>query len=256
MAMKKAKPVNKEISKKRDDNIIYSITLVLSLVCLIVVGIMRLYYYSTEVQTMADTLAALVYIAPITAALAVVSFVLLAVLKPKAAKLIMLLLGLLFAAAAVSTFLVRRYWISAFPFLYLFFVGIGVLFVIFQLYQREFFLISLLTFCSGSSFYLFSQHSGSSVYYLAAAVLALLIAACACLTAFAGKHAGTLPIGSRRISVYTLKDAPLCLYITCAVWAVCLMASVLLGSTFAYYCMFAAIAYELVAACYFTIKLT
>ena len=45
------------------------------------------------------------------------------------------------------------------------------------------------------------------------------------------------------------------LCITCAVWLVCFLACLLLGATFAYYCMFAAIAFELIAAVYYTFQL-
>ena len=41
----------------------------------------------------------------------------------------------------------------------------------------------------------------------------------------------------------------------CALWLVCLLLCYVLGASFAYYCMFAAIAFELVAAVYYTFQL-
>ena len=45
------------------------------------------------------------------------------------------------------------------------------------------------------------------------------------------------------------------LCITCAVWLVCFVLTLILGATFSYYCMFAAMAFELIAAVYYTFQL-
>ena len=48
---------------------------------------------------------------------------------------------------------------------------------------------------------------------------------------------------------------PLLHFLICALWVVLISAALLLGSLFSYYCMFAAIAVEFIAAVYYTFQL-
>ena len=86
-----------------------------------------------------------------------------------------------------------------------------------------------------------------------AVVMALAIVICI-LTALAARKDGKLSIGSHSVQIFVGRS-PMLLYLTCALWALCTICVLLLGATFAYYCLFAAIAYELIAACYYTMKL-
>ena len=87
------------------------------------------------------------------------------------------------------------------------------------------------------------------------ALLLVLIAATAWLAYRAAAHNGTLQLGKKYYPLFRTGFNPLALYITCAVWLVCFIACLLIGAAFAYYCMFAAIVFELVAAVYYTFQL-
>ena len=71
----------------------------------------------------------------------------------------------------------------------------------------------------------------------------------------AAKNHGLLVFGKKRIQVLGPKANPTLIYVVDALWLVCIVAAVLLGSLFAYYCMFAAIAVEFIAAVYYTFQL-
>ena len=83
----------------------------------------------------------------------------------------------------------------------------------------------------------------------------LVIASGAYIAANAAKNKGMLVLGAKRIRLFHARFNPLALYITCAVWAVCFAACLVFGAAFAYYCMFAAVAFELAAAVYYTFQL-
>mgnify|MGYP004597872037 CR=1 FL=1 len=88
-----------------------------------------------------------------------------------------------------------------------------------------------------------------------AVVLVLVIASGAYIAANAAKNKGMLVLGAKRIRLFHARFNPLALYITCAVWTVCFAACLVFGAAFAYYCMFAAVAFELAAAVYYTFQL-
>ena len=94
----------------------------------------------------------------------------------------------------------------------------------------------------------------SHTMMLAVAVLFVLAAVICMLAARAAKRNGTVSIGGRTVRIFVGRS-PMLLYLTAALWVLCTVCVLLLGATFAYYCLFAAIAYELIAACYYTMKL-
>ena len=87
-----------------------------------------------------------------------------------------------------------------------------------------------------------TKKSGDSVVYQVPGAFALLF---------------VVLVALRRIGAYygTVDGFQPVLYVVCALWLVCLLLCYVLGASFAYYCMFAAIAFELVAAVYYTFQL-
>ena len=77
----------------------------------------------------------------------------------------------------------------------------------------------------------------------------------AVFAALAAKGKGVLKLGGKQVRVLPKSFNPIVLYVVCALWLVCLLLCYVLGASFAYYCMFAAIAFELVAAVYYTFQL-
>ena len=89
---------------------------------------------------------------------------------------------------------------------------------------------------------------------IVALILAVLIVLVFGSALLASRRQGRLKLGDRTLKIY-ICGTPLALYITCVVWVLCAALVLLLGATFSYYCLIAAIAYELIAACYYTVKL-
>ena len=150
----------------------------------------------------------------------------------------------------------RLYWTDEMVFLYFLHSLFYCSYMIYQLYQTEFFLVTLVAGFSGGLFYRFSRGISASFpgIFLCAALALSVVCACV-LGHLAGKNSGLLSLGSRKLRVFPAIFNPLMLYIACAICLVCLIAGLLLGSLFFYYCMFAVIALELVAAVYYTFQL-
>ncbi len=192
------------------------------------------------------------------AVLAVAFLVAAALVRQKKGLCSGLLVGALLSAMfAFTSLLFRVYVFEAAPILYAFWITATILYAIYLLYQPEFFLISLLTAASGFLFfYAFQSYADgmSTTMMLAVAVVMALAIVICILTALAARKDGKLSIGSHSVQIFVGRS-PMLLYLTCALWALCTICVLLLGATFAYYCLFAAIAYELIAACYYTMKL-
>ena len=84
----------------------------------------------------------------------------------------------------------------------------------------------------------------------------LVLAVVALLANRAAKDKGRICLFGKKHAVFPVRFNPTVLYVACTVLACCLIACLLLGSAlFAYYCMFAAIAIELIGAVYYTFQL-
>ena len=113
-----------------------------------------------------------------------------------------------------------------------------------------------MTGLAGGVFYTFYHgiSASFSCVFLGAALIVSIVCS-AVLANLAEKNNGTVHIAGKKFPLFPAGFNPLVIYIVCAVWLVCLIASLLLGSLFSYYCMFAAIAIELIAAVYYTFQL-
>ena len=151
----------------------------------------------------------------------------------------------------------RYFWTEHATALYMAHAAVYCLYIIFCLYRSEFFCFSLATVLSGFCFYFYSKGLGLNVRTaVLAAVVAVVLAAVALLANRAAKDKGRIHLFGKTQKVFPAKFNPTVLYVACAVLACCLIASLLLGSPlFAYYCMFAAVAIELIGAVYYTFQL-
>ena len=157
---------------------------------------------------------------------------------------------------ALTGLLLRVYWTQYVLALTILHVAVYCLYVIYMLYRTEFFLCSLVTVAAGVLFYRYSHGIGANLACIALALLlVVLIGATAWIAANAAKGHGKLRLGKKKLAFFPSSFNPLALYITCAVWLVCFLACLLIGAAFAYYCTFAAVAFELIAAVYYTFQL-
>ena len=171
-------------------------------------------------------------------------------------------LFLFFAVVALSSWLLYATWVTYVSLLYVLYIAAAVLYMIALLYQHDFFLLSLYNACAGGVFYGLSRLYGvhgvvSGKTLLLNILLAVLTAAVTALILAARKtDDGRLKLLGRKVLISTPELSPLLLYISCLLCLLCLIASAVLGSVFAYYSVFAVVALELIAAVYYTVKLS
>lgn len=243
-------------AKKNDDSVVYKVMIALALLAF---SIYMLHLVSASYSTLDGfdrMYPAMLVITLVCAAAMVACIVLAFVLRKSSARAIFPPAAVVFALFSFSTLTLRLYWIEPLNSLYILNAAVYCLYIIYMLYRMEFFLFSLVTVIAGSVFYFFSNGFGLNTRSIVLGALLVLAAAVVALLAKqAGRHNGLVALGGFRYRVFPAGFNPIMLYIACAVWLVCLVLCVLLGAAFAYYCMFAAIAFELIAAVYYTFQL-
>ena len=262
MAMKKrAVPQKKNVN---DDSVIYKVMIALGILCILLLSLQLVSrYYRLAGPTFAIQIG-LGLTAIISSVLTVVFLVIRLATRRRASLLHKASLPLfcLFIILALSGWLLYNTWISYVPLLYFIYIAAAVLYMIALLYQHDFFLISFFNACAGCVFYGLSRLYGergvlSTEALLLNIGLAILTAIVASLVFAARKtDDGRLKLFGRKVLISSPELSPVLLYISCLLWLLCLVASAILGSVFAYYSVFAVVALELVAAVYYTVKLS
>lgn len=256
MVMKKDMTKEQLRSKKNNDAVVYKVMLALVLLCAALLGLRSLRSYYTTVEGFSVLYDRTPTITLIGAAIAAVSLLLLIFVRKAPIRMVMpwvMTAGILVAATGWN---MRVSGVNDFEFLFYLCLAILLQYIIFQLYRWEFFLFSLSTVAAGGVFFSFSRGiywTGKNI--LLVILLALILTGTALVTNWASHNKGYLSLGRRRVRLLPAKSAPVLLYIVNVLWLVCTIAVPLLGGLFAYYCMFAAIAVEFVAAVYYTFQL-
>lgn len=256
MATNKNMTKEKLQNKNNNDAAVYKVMIALAAACICLLGMRSLRdYYSTiegfsALYDHANTIAlAGLILAAVAAAVGIFW-------KNTVVRLIapwFLVAGLLIAATGRSMYVSG---VADFSFLYFLCFAVLIQYIIFQLYRWEFFLFSLSTVTAGGVFFSFSRGiywTGKNITVLVVLALVLVCTTLCCRTACANK--GFFSLGRTRVRLYGAKSAPVLLYIANALWLACAICIPLLGGLFAYYCMFAAIAVEFIAAVYYTFQL-
>lgn len=135
--------------------------------------------------------------------------------------------------------------------------AVAVLALIYYLYQREFFAITLLSALGIIGLWVIRRAEGRHpvIVYSYLAVVAVALVAALLLMRRIQKADGLLILGRRKIRVLGHGVNYALFYASCLVVAVALIASFALGLAAAYYLMFALVAWLFVLAVYFTVKL-
>lgn len=257
MAMKKRAVPQKKTSN--DDTIIYKIMIALGILCILLLGLQMVSRYYRLAGSMLAVRTGLGWATGVFGVLAVAFVICWAALRRRAAfwRMAGMPLFLMALAISLSCWLLYATWVSYVSLLYFVYIALAVLYMIALLYQHEFLLLSLINTCAGCVFYALNRFYGHTVFSILLSVILVLVIALGCGVFFAArKHNGTLKLFGREVQVSQSNTSPLLFYISCVVWLICLIASAVLGSVFAYYCVYAAVAFELIAAVYYTVKLS
>lgn len=256
MAMKKDMTKEQLRAKKNNDAAVYKVMIALVVLCAALLGLrsLRNYYTTIEGFTALYDRTPMIMIAGLV--LAVLAAVLMILIKKPGVRMAapwFLVLGLIITAIGWN---MRVSGVDDFTFLYYLCLAVLLQYIVFQLYRWEFFLFSLSTVAAGGVFFSFSRGiywTGKNI--LLVAVLVLVLLGTAIITNWASHNKGYLSMGRSRVHLFPAKSAPVLIYIANVLWLVCTIAVPLLGGLFAYYCMFAAIAVEFIAAVYYTFQL-
>ena len=193
----------------------------------------------------------------ICAALCVVCIAAFIALRSKAIRKVFPYLFALSLLACLTALDLRYFWTEHATALYMLHAAVYGLYIIFCLYQSEFFCFSLAAVFAGFSFYFYSKGLGMNARTaIIDIVVALVLAAVALLANRAAKGKGSVKLFGKTRKLFPARFNATVLYVACTVLGCCLVACLLLGSAlFAYYCMFAAIAIEFIGAVYYTFQL-
>ena len=261
MAMKKRAVSNRKTAN--DDTVIYKVMIALGVACIAILALQMVSRYYRLSDYIVGMYTALGWAAIVFGVLSAAALVCFLILRKQAA--FWRIAGLpLFGILLVFSFscaLMHFTWVTYVAALYFLYIAIPVLYIIGLLYQHEFLLLSVVNACAGAVFFWLSRIYGDGASFppkaaVLTVLLALVVLAAATLMFVANRHGGKLKLGGKERQIFTHGASPLLLYVSCAVWLICLDASALLGSVFAYYCMFAVVAFELGAAVYYTVKLS
>lgn len=247
-----------KLRKSKDDNaVVYKVMVALFLLCGALFGLryLRRYYATVGGFSVLYDLTPWIILGGLAAA--VIAAVVLAVWRRKTAVRLVfpwvLIMGLLVSVTGLT---MRTSWVDNFPLLYFLCAAVLVQYIIFQLYRWEFFLVSLSTVTAGGLFFGYSSgfalNSKSVTLFVVLMVVLTGTALCACL---ASHRKGRLIFGRHSFAMFPPKFNPIFIYIVDVLWFLCTIAVLFLGSLFAYYCMFGAIAVEFIAAVYYTFQL-
>ncbi len=260
MAMKKRAVPQKKTPGS--DAVIYKIMIVLGVLCILLLALQLVRRYYSMIDYLFAIRTALAWSAAVFGVFSVACLILRFRLRKSRRfwQYAGIPLFLLCLILALSCAFLYATWVSYVFVLYFFYIASAILYMIALLYQHEFFLLSLINTCAGCVFYALSRLYGQSgVFSLYTLLLnAALVAAAALgsglVFAAAGRD-GRLTLFGKERQLFSRGFSPIPMYISCVVWLICLVVSAFLGSVFAYYCIFAAAAFELAAAVYYTMKL-
>lgn len=242
--------------KKRGDAAVYQVMIALAVLCAALLGLRFLRDYYSTPEGFAALYDRTPLIAGIGAALAVVSALLLVLCRKPAVRLLAPWFLTAGVVVGVTGWLMRESGVEDFNFLIYLCAAILVQYIVFQLYRWEFFLFSLSTVTAGGLFFSFSRGmywTGKNIVLLI--LLALVLFGTAAAAWKASQNKGWLTIGKTRIHLLQARSIPLLIILADVLWLVCAVAMLFLGGLFAYYCMFAALAVEFIAAVYYTFQL-
>lgn len=239
-----------------DDSVVYKVMAAILIAVVAVAVLIRVKAFYSTAGGLSIVSTGLVWGGWISLALAVVSGLAAVLLRNrKTLRYLLVFAGVVFLLSLASCVLLHTYWVTAAAGCYYLWIAAALLYSIYLLYQREFFFVALVTAVAGGTFYCISHAYGSAAAILCAVVLVILSVLTAALTFTLAKNEGKLTLGKKTIPLFSPNFSAYPLYIVSVLWALCAIAALILGSAFAYYCIYAAVGVSLVAVCYYTIKL-
>ena len=162
-------------------------------------------------------------------------------------------------SAAVSgvSFLSRQFGSASVQAVQVMVPVMAVLALVYHLYQKEFFTITLLSGLSIFGLWLYRRagDNHATICFAYLAVTVVILAAAAVLTRLIQREDGLLTLGSGQYRVFPRNAVYAMIYITCALSVLTIAATLALGATAAYCAIFVLVAWIFVMAAYYTVRL-
>ena len=160
-----------------------------------------------------------------------------------------------FLCMGIGGLLMRNLETTAAPMVLAVVPGLGVLMMVFYLYQKEFFGCAVIGGMGLLGFWVYRTFLSGAVYYGYLALTLVIAAVWVALALKLKQKDGVWTIRGKEIVVLQPGAAYLPYYLTAAVTAILLFAPLALGAAVAYYAMWIMAAWLFILAVYFTSKL-
>ena len=217
-------------------------------------------YYVEYIVDDIDIAVAIHNVLPVLAVIFAIGFVAcgvwaIALFRQKKKNGLAVALTVIFAALAGCSVIAR--WVpngTGIRFLYVAVPVAAVLAMIYYLYQREFFLVALLSTAGLAGLWLLQRREGHAAFvYTCLIVLGVALVACAAVTWILQSAKGVLVLGGKQVRILPKKANYVMIYVTCGLVAAVLAAGVAVGAVMLLYAVL--VAWLLIMAVYYTVKL-
>ena len=169
--------------------------------------------------------------------------------------IIQIILACAFLVMGVGAFGMRLYGAAGAPLILGIVPGLGVLMLVFYLYQKEFFVCAVSGGLGILGLWAYRTTGGGTNYYIYLVAALVVIVAGLVLVLKLKKGDGELVMGGKKVALFQPGAAYLTYYITAVITAVLLIAPLALGAAVAYYAIWVMAAWLFILAVYFTSKL-
>lgn len=135
-------------------------------------------------------------------------------------------------------------------------LGLGVLAMIYYLFQRDFVAVGFVSGLGLLGLWLFFREGGTTRLYVAMVLVLLLIAAVVVLARYLQKHGGVLTLKEKKLELLSKGASYAMVYVTCALVALVLIAALVFAAALSHMVFYAVlVAWLLIMAVYYTVKL-
>ncbi len=163
------------------------------------------------------------------------------------------------AIVAVCCLLICIYYVSVIKVLYVVLPVLAVYYLVYNVYQREFFLVTIDLGAAVAMLWIIgkAQANTDKAYfvYIALGLYAVWTILNLIACSRARNRQGVLKLGKNEVELFLTKNGFRMLILTVVIMLAILLAAVLLGPTATYYLKFVVFAYLFVSAVYYTVKL-
>lgn len=246
---------NRTTRVQDEDTVIYRIMVAMVIVAAVICGLIFLYYRYQKMTYFLYIYEAVFYGAIGGAVGAVVCFVagLLVRSRPKARKVLLTVAACLLILAVCCVVMRVHVW-EGIVWLFIAFPAGLVLYILYLIYQPEFFVMALQSAVSGIGFFVLYQMGATMLRPWTIAILAVFLVCTTALIALAGGD-GQLSVAGLRLRLFQEPKSRRLELVTAALCILGLVVTVLAGGLWALVSAGVVLAWLIVMACYYTVKL-